>query len=182
MGDLTAALVPRRARVIGYDMNEGLLREARSKRLSDAEFRRLDLGCSDQPQLLARPPVQFHRRLLYGHLSRAGAVWLLDIRDVLKLYGAVLAARGQPEALIGTREESQSDKLINVTFAGAVPAGGQLAISGPVSRKVSAPHRAAPRMLMSPSITTPRRAPRMTERLAAPPVTFVGRFSSIPSE
>lgn len=43
VGDLAAELVARGARVIGCDMNEELLREARSRQLSNAEFRMVDL-------------------------------------------------------------------------------------------------------------------------------------------
>ena len=43
VGDLTAQLVARGARVIGVDMNEELLRAARSLQLSNAEFRLADL-------------------------------------------------------------------------------------------------------------------------------------------
>jgi ubiquinone/menaquinone biosynthesis C-methylase UbiE len=43
VGDLAAELVSRGARVIGCDMNEELLREARSRQLSNAEFRMVDL-------------------------------------------------------------------------------------------------------------------------------------------
>jgi ubiquinone/menaquinone biosynthesis C-methylase UbiE len=42
-GDQAAEFVARGARVIGIDMNEDLLREARSKRLAGAEFRRAGL-------------------------------------------------------------------------------------------------------------------------------------------
>lgn len=42
-GDQAAELVARGARVLGLDMNEELLREARSRRLANAEFRRADL-------------------------------------------------------------------------------------------------------------------------------------------
>src|SRR5262245_54385050 len=43
VGDLAAEFVARGARVIGVDMNEELLREARSRQLSNAEFRTADL-------------------------------------------------------------------------------------------------------------------------------------------
>jgi len=43
VGDLAAELVNRGARVIGVDMNEELLREARSRQLPNAEFRTGDL-------------------------------------------------------------------------------------------------------------------------------------------
>jgi SAM-dependent methyltransferase len=43
VGDQAAELVARGARVIGVDMSEELLREARSRHLPDAEFRRSDL-------------------------------------------------------------------------------------------------------------------------------------------
>ena len=43
VGDLAAELVARGARVIGFDMNEELLREARSRGLANAEFRQADL-------------------------------------------------------------------------------------------------------------------------------------------
>jgi SAM-dependent methyltransferase len=43
VGDLAAELVARGAHVIGFDMNEELLREARSRQLSNAEFRTADL-------------------------------------------------------------------------------------------------------------------------------------------
>lgn len=42
-GDLASELVARGARVIGVDVDDELLREARSKGLEDAEFRRADL-------------------------------------------------------------------------------------------------------------------------------------------
>ncbi len=43
VGDLAAEFVARGARVIGVDMNQELLREARSRQLSNAEFRGGDL-------------------------------------------------------------------------------------------------------------------------------------------
>lgn len=43
VGDLAAELVARGARVIGFDVDEELLREARSRQLSNAEFRAADL-------------------------------------------------------------------------------------------------------------------------------------------
>jgi len=43
VGDLAAELVARGARVIGCDMNEEFLREARSRQLSNAEFRMVDM-------------------------------------------------------------------------------------------------------------------------------------------
>jgi ubiquinone/menaquinone biosynthesis C-methylase UbiE len=43
VGDLAAEFVARGARVIGVDMNEELLHEARSRQLSNAEFRTADL-------------------------------------------------------------------------------------------------------------------------------------------
>jgi ubiquinone/menaquinone biosynthesis C-methylase UbiE len=43
VGDLAAEFVARGARVIGVDMNEELLREARSRQLSNTEFRAGDL-------------------------------------------------------------------------------------------------------------------------------------------
>ncbi|MFQ5891086.1 MAG: class I SAM-dependent methyltransferase [Gemmatimonadota bacterium] len=43
VGDLAAEFVARGARVIGVDMNEELLREAQSRRLANAEFRKADL-------------------------------------------------------------------------------------------------------------------------------------------
>jgi SAM-dependent methyltransferase len=43
VGDPAAELVARGARVVGVDMNEELLREARSRRLAGAEFRHGDL-------------------------------------------------------------------------------------------------------------------------------------------
>jgi SAM-dependent methyltransferase len=43
VGDLAGELVARGARVIGCDMNVELLREARSRQLSNAEFRMVDL-------------------------------------------------------------------------------------------------------------------------------------------
>lgn len=43
VGDLAAAFVARGARVIGVDMNEEFLQEARSRQLLDAEFRKDDL-------------------------------------------------------------------------------------------------------------------------------------------
>ena len=43
VGDLAAELVARGARVIGCDINEEFLREARSRQLSNAEFRMVDM-------------------------------------------------------------------------------------------------------------------------------------------
>jgi SAM-dependent methyltransferase len=43
VGDLAAELVDRGARVIGFDINEELLQEARSRQLTGAEFRMHDL-------------------------------------------------------------------------------------------------------------------------------------------
>ncbi len=43
VGDLAAEFVARGARVIGCDMNEEFLREARSRQLSNAEFRKVDM-------------------------------------------------------------------------------------------------------------------------------------------
>ena len=49
VGDLAAAFVARGARVIGFDGNEELLREARFRQLSNAEFRRTDLRAFGDP-------------------------------------------------------------------------------------------------------------------------------------
>jgi trans-aconitate methyltransferase len=46
VGNQAAELVARGARVIGVDMNEELLREAQSRQLPNAEFRRGDLRTS----------------------------------------------------------------------------------------------------------------------------------------
>jgi len=46
VGDLAAELTARGAYVIGFDMNEELLREARSRGLVNAEFRRANLALS----------------------------------------------------------------------------------------------------------------------------------------
>jgi ubiquinone/menaquinone biosynthesis C-methylase UbiE len=43
VGDQAAELVARGARVIGVDMNDELLRTARSRRLENSEFRKGDL-------------------------------------------------------------------------------------------------------------------------------------------
>ena len=43
VGDVAAALVARGARVVGFDANEELLREARNRGLTNAEFRSADL-------------------------------------------------------------------------------------------------------------------------------------------
>jgi SAM-dependent methyltransferase len=63
-GDLAAELVARGARVIGIDVNEELLRQARSKSLAGAEFRQanlrepLDLGANaDGLRCSSRPPI-----------------------------------------------------------------------------------------------------------------------------
>lgn len=70
VGDLAAELVARGARVIGVDMNEELLREARSRQLPNAEFRLGDLRVlPDLGTALKRPTIskrasscqRFHR-------------------------------------------------------------------------------------------------------------------------
>jgi ubiquinone/menaquinone biosynthesis C-methylase UbiE len=53
VGDLAAALVTRGARVIGFDLNEELLREARSRQLRNAEFRTMDLRAFEDPGVWA---------------------------------------------------------------------------------------------------------------------------------
>lgn len=53
VGDLSAEFVTRGARVIGVDMNEELLREARSRQLRTAEFRTADLRTLPALGLLA---------------------------------------------------------------------------------------------------------------------------------
>jgi ubiquinone/menaquinone biosynthesis C-methylase UbiE len=53
VGDLAAALVARGARVIGFDLNEELLREARCRQLRGAEFRCADLCSFTDPGALA---------------------------------------------------------------------------------------------------------------------------------
>jgi ubiquinone/menaquinone biosynthesis C-methylase UbiE len=53
VGDLAAALVARGARVIGFDGNEELLREARSRQSGNAEFRRTDLRAFGDPGTMA---------------------------------------------------------------------------------------------------------------------------------
>ena len=52
-GDQAAEMVARGARVIGIDRNEELLREARTRRLSAAEFRFADLRAFREPGLAA---------------------------------------------------------------------------------------------------------------------------------
>ncbi len=49
VGDQAAQLVARGASVIGFDANEELVLEARSKRLANAEFRRADLRTLPEP-------------------------------------------------------------------------------------------------------------------------------------
>jgi SAM-dependent methyltransferase len=53
VGDQAAELVARGARVIGIDLNEELLREARSRSLQNAEFRQHDLGALPDLGVLA---------------------------------------------------------------------------------------------------------------------------------
>ncbi len=53
VGDQTAELLARGARVIGIDLNEELLREARSRSLENAEFRQHDLGALPDLGVLA---------------------------------------------------------------------------------------------------------------------------------
>src|SRR5215831_7445248 len=53
VGDLAAELAARGAKVIGYDLNETLLDEARSHGIAGAEFRSADLRALPDPGLAA---------------------------------------------------------------------------------------------------------------------------------
>lgn len=79
-GDLAAEVVARGAHVIGFDLNEELLREARSRRLANAEFRQADLR---SPGVLGvRADVLWGSFIAayFPDLARALRSWALALR------------------------------------------------------------------------------------------------------
>jgi len=93
VGDLAAAFVARGARVIGFDLNEELLCEARSRQLSAAEFRTTDLRAFEAPGSLADglwcsftaayfPDLPAALRLWTRNLTTGGWIALTEIDDL----------------------------------------------------------------------------------------------------
>jgi ubiquinone/menaquinone biosynthesis C-methylase UbiE len=81
VGDLGAALVARGARVIGFDMNEELLHEARLRRLSDAEFRTMDLRAFENPGSLADGVWCSFTAAYFPDLPVALTLWTRNLTD-----------------------------------------------------------------------------------------------------
>lgn len=80
IGDLAAALAARGARVVGFDGNEELLREARSRQLTDAEFRRADLRSFGDPGCTADGIWCSFVAAYFPNLSAALKVWTRQLK------------------------------------------------------------------------------------------------------
>ena len=83
-GDLAAELAGRGARVVGFDLDDGLLEAARSRGLRDAEFRRGDLRT-----LRAAGPAAD------GIWSSFAAAYFPDLAPVLEGWGRLLRPGGR---------------------------------------------------------------------------------------
>ena len=113
IGDVAAELVARGAGVIGFDINEELLREARSKRLRGAEFRLADIRrhvsieqtdgiwCSFTAAYL--PDLQTNLLSWRESLNPGGWVALIEIDD---LFGHEPLSDAAKAALNGYSDES----------------------------------------------------------------------------
>jgi SAM-dependent methyltransferase len=93
VGDLTVELVERGARVIGIDINEEFLQEARSRGLKNAEFRSGDLRSLEDPGVTADglwcsfaaayfPDLPAPLSLWGRHLRPGGWIALTEIDDL----------------------------------------------------------------------------------------------------
>jgi SAM-dependent methyltransferase len=81
VGDQAAELVARGARVIGVDMNEDLLREARSRGLRDAEFRLGDLRSSGDQGVVADGVWSSFTAAYFPDLPAVLASWTRNLRQ-----------------------------------------------------------------------------------------------------
>jgi len=81
VGDLAAELVARGARVIGVDMNEELLREARSRQLSNAEFRAGDLRTLPDLGIAADGLWCSFAAAYFPDLTTALTAWARNVRS-----------------------------------------------------------------------------------------------------
>lgn len=75
VGDLAAGLAARGAKVIGFDLNEELLREARSRQLADVEFRSADLRALPDLERKADGLWCSFTAAYFPELSTALAAW-----------------------------------------------------------------------------------------------------------
>ena len=80
VGDLAAEFVGRGARVIGFDMNEKLLRGAQSRRLPNAEFRLGDLRKSPGLDLVADGLWCSFTAAYFPDLRTTLGAWAEDLR------------------------------------------------------------------------------------------------------
>lgn len=118
VGDLAAALVARGARVIGFDANEELLCVARSRKLRNAEFRRIDLrafgdpGCSSDGVWCSFTAAYFPNlssalKLWTRNLAAGGWIALTEIDD---LFGHEPLGEGTKAILSSYAEKSLADR------------------------------------------------------------------------
>lgn len=80
VGDVAALLVARGARVLGVDGNEGLLREARARRLPNAEFRQADLRSLPDLGVSADGLWSSFTAAYFPDLSRVLAAWTRHLK------------------------------------------------------------------------------------------------------
>jgi ubiquinone/menaquinone biosynthesis C-methylase UbiE len=111
VGDLAAAFAARGARVIGFDGNEELLREARFRQLSNAEFRRTDLRAFGDPGFLAD-----------GLWCSFTAAYFPDLPGALDLWTRYLTTGGwialtEIDDLFGHEPLSEETKMILSGYA-----------------------------------------------------------------
>ena len=118
VGDLAAEFVGRGARVIGVDMNEELLREARSRQLANAEFRAADLRTLPDLGLAAD-----------GLWCSFAAAYFPDLPTVLTAWARSLTAGGwvaltEIDDLFGHEPLSVRTKALFRAYAERVLAAG----------------------------------------------------------
>jgi SAM-dependent methyltransferase len=160
VGDLAAELVARGARVIGCDVNEELLREARSRQLSNAEFRMVDLRslpdlgstvdglwCSFAAAYftdLPTPLAQWAR-----HLKSGGWIALTEIDDLfgheplsertkalLSAYAEESFAAGRYDFLMGRKLRAHLERTAFTVSKTLIVPDQELSFSGPASPEV----------------------------------------------
>ena len=118
VGDLAAEFVARGARVIGVDMNEELLREARSRQLSNAEFRAGDLRRLPDLEIAAD-----------GLWCSFAAAYFPDLSTVLTRWAGSLRSGGwialtEIDDLFGHEPLSVRTKALFRAYAGRALAAG----------------------------------------------------------
>lgn len=118
VGDLAAEFVARGARVIGVDLNEDLLREARSRQLANAEFRGADLRALPDLAVAAD-----------GISCSFAAAYLPDLRTVLTAWARSLRSGGwialtEIDDLFGHEPLSARTKALFSVYAERLLASG----------------------------------------------------------